>query len=227
MGNSMKWLTAVIATTVMATSAFAGPLDQGGRGNGGSKSSVRSGHSSARSDSHSGRAFRSSSSESRGRGSERSQRASSNTPILDALRNGSGNNNIGNGQLLRGLGRAYEQERERKYWNDREDDYRDAQRTETIVNGVVSLVGILATANQPQYHVHPAPAPVVVCPPPAPRGHYITERVVVEPGYHANERVWIPDYRDPATGRVVLGHYETHQTWVPPVIQERQVWVQH
>lgn len=100
-----------------------------------------------------------------------------------------------------------------------DDDYADAAKTAAIANAVVGVVGILANANRPY-----CPPPVVVAPP-APCGHYVTERVLVQPGHYEQIRAWVPQSRDPYTGCMVGGYYEVHQRWVPEVYETRQVWV--
>ncbi|MBI1319220.1 MAG: hypothetical protein GC168_09785 [Candidatus Hydrogenedens sp.] len=155
---------------------------------------------------------------------------SSNTPILDAIRqaNGNGRYNGYNGDRLGNALNEAARIRERKnyldYRNDREEEYLKNERAAIISNAVVGVVGILADSQRGGYVQS---APVAACPPPpAPAGYWQTQRVVVQPGRYVNQQVWVPDQRDPYSNSVILGHYETHQVWVPPVYQETQVWVQ-
>jgi hypothetical protein len=98
--------------------------------------------------------------------------------------------------------------------------YRDA----AIANAIVNVVGILATANQPQIQ-QVCPTTTVVTAPPAPRGHVERQRILVQEGRTEEYQVWIPEYVIPATGEVVVGHHETRRRDVPPVYEEREVWV--
>ena len=95
--------------------------------------------------------------------------------------------------------------------------YRDA----AIANAIVNVVGILATANQPQIPVAAGPPPAPV----APRGYIERQRVLVQEGRTEEYQVWVPEYRIPETGEVVLGHHETRRREVAPVFEEREVWV--
>jgi len=104
----------------------------------------------------------------------------------------------------------------------------DAYRDAAIANAVVNLVGIVATAAlQPEPRAvavaAPAPAPVVHA---QPRGYYRTEQVLVSPGHYEDIRVWIPECRDPYTGRVSGGYHEVRKRWVAEVYEYRPVWVQ-
>jgi len=92
--------------------------------------------------------------------------------------------------------------------------YRDA----AITNAVVNVVGILATAHQQQQYA-------VVAPAPAPRGYVERQRVLVHEGRIEEYQVWVPQYTIPATGEVVLGHHETRRREIPPVYEEREVWI--
>lgn len=95
--------------------------------------------------------------------------------------------------------------------------YRDA----AIANAIVNVVGILATANQPQpvaAYVPPAPAA-------APQGYVERQRILVQEGRTEEYQVWIPEYTIPATGEVVVGQYETRRRTLEPVYEEREVWV--
>lgn len=161
----------------------------------------------------------------------------SNTPILDALRNGNnGNGGYGNGNALRELGRLADDYRYDNNRRDREEDYYKLERDRMLTGAVVNVVGMIAATQAQRYQTQaypvapvyatPAPvyAPAPVCPP---RGHYETRREMVSDGHYADVRVWVPEYRDPATGVIVVGHYETHRNWVPPVYQETQVWVSY
>lgn len=93
--------------------------------------------------------------------------------------------------------------------------YRDA----AIANAIVNVVGILATANQPQ-------VPAVACPAPvAPSGHIERQRVLVQEGRTEEYQVWIPEYTIRETGEVVVGHHETRRREIAPVFEEREIWV--
>lgn len=91
--------------------------------------------------------------------------------------------------------------------------YRDA----AIANAIVNVVGILATAGQPQ-------APPVVCPAP-PQGHIERQQVLVQEGRTEEYDFWVPEYTIPATGEVVVGHHETRRRTIAPVYEEREIWV--
>lgn len=92
--------------------------------------------------------------------------------------------------------------------------YRDA----AIANAIVNVVGILATAHQPQA--------VAVCPAPAPpQGHVERQRVIVQEGRTEEYQVWIPEYTIPETGEVVVGHNETRRRSIAPVYEDREIWV--
>lgn len=153
------------------------------------------------------------------------------TPLLNALLGASGNNGYRGGSGLENalseLSRTSDRYNYRETQRKREEEYLDLQRTQMITNAVVGVVGILA-ATQAQKHQQQggyyAPAPVQVAAP-APAGYYETQRVLVQDGYYANQQVWVPEYRDPSTGTIIDGHYETHRRWVAPVYQETQVWV--
>jgi hypothetical protein len=225
------WKNIVVLTAVAALSApaFAGPLrpggDSGSRGKAGSSvgRSVRGGGDTSFTRGSSGRVrsqdFRGGS--TRGSGYRGASSRGSSTPILDALRDSGGRG--GNRDSLRELGRWMDDYRDREYYRDREKEYRDANRDAMIANAVVNVVGIIA-ATQAQKYAQPAPvyAPAPVAS--APAGHYETRRTVVQDGYYATERVWVPEYRD-GSGAIVEGHYENHRRWVPPVYQETEVWV--
>lgn len=94
--------------------------------------------------------------------------------------------------------------------------YRDAAIATAAIGVVGTIIGSAIAADQQR-----------TAPPVAhkPAGRYVTERVLVREGYHTENRVWVPESRDAATGAVIRGHYETHVQWVPPVYEERQVWV--
>jgi hypothetical protein len=92
--------------------------------------------------------------------------------------------------------------------------YRDA----AIANAVVNVVGILATTHQQrQYGVNTTA--------PAPRGHVQRQRILVHEGRTEEYQVWVPQYRIPGTGEVVLGHNETRRREIAPVYEEREVWI--
>ena len=91
--------------------------------------------------------------------------------------------------------------------------YRDA----AIANAIVNVVGILATTSQQRQGV--------VCAAPAPRGHVEHQRLLVQAGRTEEYRVWVPEYRIPETGELVVGHNETRRREIPPVYEEREVWV--
>lgn len=96
----------------------------------------------------------------------------------------------------------------------------DAYRDAAIANAIVNVVGILATASQPQpVAVYAPPAPV------APQGYIERQRVLVQEGRTEEYQVWIPEYTIPATGEVVVGHHETRRRTLEPVYEEREVWV--
>ncbi len=92
--------------------------------------------------------------------------------------------------------------------------YRDA----AIANAVVNVVGILANAHQQRQYGGYATAP-------APRGHVERQRILVHEGRTEEYRVWVPQYRIPGTGEVVLGHNETRRREIAPVYEEREVWI--
>lgn len=97
----------------------------------------------------------------------------------------------------------------------------DAYRDAAIANAIVNVVGILATASQPQ-------APVALCPPPAPvapRGYVERQRFLVQEGRTEEYQVWIPEYTIPETGELVVGHHETRRRSIAPVYEEREIWV--
>lgn len=100
----------------------------------------------------------------------------------------------------------------------RADAYRDA----AIANAVVNVIGILATANQPQYPVMATPAPTTVV---APRGHVERQRVLVQEGRTEEYQVWVPEHVIPETGEVVVGHHEVRRREIAPVYEEREIWV--
>jgi len=96
----------------------------------------------------------------------------------------------------------------------------DAYRDAAIANAIVNVIGILATANQPQpVAVYAPPAPV------APQGHIERQRVLIQEGRTEEYQVWIPEYTIPATGEVVVGHHETRRRTIEPVYEEREIWV--
>jgi hypothetical protein len=129
-----------------------------------------------------------------------------NSPILDALR--------------RGAHDRYDGYRGRDYRR-HDDDAAKALRAAAIATAVVGVVGILANSHQ---QAACAPQPVAVAAPP--RGEYVTERVLVQPGHYEDVRVWIPETRDTA-GRVLSGgYYELRKRWVPDVYEYRPVWVE-
>jgi len=155
----------------------------------------------------------------------------SNTPILDALReaNGRGGNRYGYngdrlGTALNELGRIRDQKNYQDYYREREEEHLKTERAAIIANAVVGVVGALAQGQQG--YVVQQPAPVVVHTPPPPSGYWQVQRVEVQPGYYQSQRVWVPDQIDPRTNSRIVGHWEVHQVWVPPVFQETQVWVQ-
>ncbi len=242
-------LVALLAAVILAAPVFAGPpaFSSGNGGGGRGKSEMSRGLRSSGGGSHQGR-----STQYRGTGGSRG--GSSNTPILDALRNGSGSNTpildalrgnagnnrgYGNGNALRELGRLADDYRYENDRREREEDYYKLERDRMIAGAVVNVVGMIAATQAQRYQTQvyaPAPAytpapcapvyaPAPVCVPP--RGHYETRREMVCDGHYAEVQVWVPDYRDPATGAIVVGHYETHRNWVAPVYRETQVWVQY
>lgn len=139
-----------------------------------------------------------------------------------------GSRGLGNGLFKpysgNGLGNLAEAFRDSQYdrrYRDSQKEsakaYRDAAIATAAIGVVGTIIGSAISADQ-----HRAAPPVAHCPP---AGRYVTERVLVREGYHQETRVWVPEYRDPATGAVIRGHHETHVQWVPPVYEERQVWV--
>lgn len=131
------------------------------------------------------------------------------SPILDALRNGGYGNQ-------RGYDSRYRDSRHR------EDEVAKAIRTVAIAGAVVGVVGIIANSQQNRAY---APAQTVAVAP-APRGEYVTERILVSQGHYEDVRVWIPETRDPH-GRVVSGgYYELRKRWVPEVYEYRPVWIE-
>lgn len=96
----------------------------------------------------------------------------------------------------------------------RAEAYRDA----AIANAVVDVVGILVTASQPRAHV-------VAAGPEAPRGHVERQRVLVREGRTEEYQVWVPEHTIPETGEIVAGHHETRRRDIPPLYEEREVWV--
>lgn len=133
------------------------------------------------------------------------------------------------------------------YRNKSDEEYADAIRDAAIANAVgnvlTAVVSATSVRTQPPGYVQqtpgyvqpapvyapPAPAPAYAPPPtyapPTPSGRWETRREVVGGGYYAREQIWVPEARDPRTGNIVEGHYETVRKWVPEVIQETQVWV--
>jgi hypothetical protein len=135
------------------------------------------------------------------------------------------------------------------YRNKSDEEYADAIRDAAIANAVgnvlTAVVSATSVRTQPPGYVQavpgyvqpapayaqPAPPPVYTQPapptyaPPAPGGQYETRREVIGGGYYTREQIWVPEARDPRTGNIVEGHYETVRRWVPEVIQETQVWV--
>ena len=123
-----------------------------------------------------------------------------------------------------GLGNLAEAYRDSQYdrrYRDAQKDSAKAYRDAAIATAAIGVVGTIIGSAIAADHYRAAP-PVAHCPPP---GRYVTERVLVRDGYHQEQRVWVPEYRDAATGAIIRGHYETHVHWVPPVYEERQVWV--
>lgn len=134
---------------------------------------------------------------------------------------GYGRNGIGNGGALGGL---LEQYLYNEYGGGRNFDpyagekaHAKAYRDAAIANAVVNVVGILATTQQQKACAVKAPA--------APRGHVETQRILVQEGRTEEYRVWVPQYTIPATGEVVVGHYETRQREIAPVYETREVWI--
>lgn len=224
----MLGATLVVGTLAQASVAAAGPPT--GREFSKGKASVRSGGESRRvsndrNRNDRGNAGRSARGESRGGGS--------NTPILDALRDASGNrSNKSDYPLLDALRDRARNYDDYRYDRHRDDEMADAYRDAAIANAVVNLVGIAVGAA-----VHdrtcatpvavapaPAPAPVTVVRP-QPRGYYTTEQILVSPGHYEDVRVWVPESRD-AYGRPVPGYYVVHKRWIPDVYEYRPVWVQ-
>lgn len=168
---------------------------------------------------------------SRGRSYRPSQQGTG-APLLDALRAASGNSGYGGnygrgdlGDVLSELGRARDRYDYRESQRKREEEYLKLERTQMITNAVVGVLGLLA-ASQAQQRAPVYAAPPTVCAP-VPTGHYETRRMLVKDGHYVAQQVWVPEYRDPASGAVIDGHYETHRQWVAPVYQETQVWVTH
>lgn len=249
-------VTILAAALLLAAPVFAGPPTfsrGGGDGGGRGKSDIGRSMRALGSSSHQGRSTQYRGGGSRGGssstpildalrngGGNRGDR--SNTPILDALRNNAGNGSgYGNGNALRELSRLADDYRYDNDRREREEDYYKLERDRMLTGAVVNVVGMIAASQAQRYHTQAYPPvapypPVASCPPPAfppapvcpaPAGHYETRRVMVSDGHYADVRVWVPEYRDPATGAIVVGHYETHRNWVPPVYQETQVWVQY
>ena len=134
---------------------------------------------------------------------------------------GNGLVNPYNGNGLGILADAFRESQYDRYYRDSQKEtakaYRDAAIATAAIGVVGTIIGSAIAADQ-----HRAAPPVAHCPP---AGRYVTERVLVREGYNQEQRVWVPEYRDPATGALIRGHYETHVQWVPPVYEERQVWV--
>ncbi len=108
--------------------------------------------------------------------------------------------------------------RDRHRRHDADREYRRTQRDAIIANAIVDVVGIIANSSTyARPPVYTAPAPTY--------GHYEIHRVLVREGYYEQSQVWIPDRYDPVRRVTVLGHYETRQRYVPPVYEERRVWV--
>jgi len=100
----------------------------------------------------------------------------------------------------------------------------DAYRDAAIANAIVNVVGILATANQPRLEVA-YPVAGVAAAPVGPRGYVERQRILVQEGRTEEYQVWIPEYRIPETGEVVIGHHETRRREIAPLYEEREVWV--
>lgn len=127
------------------------------------------------------------------------------------------------------------------YHHKSQEEYADAYRDAAIANAVGNVVSAIVSspsvrtpvpAYVQQTPVYTQPAPVYTQPAPAqtyvqpnPLGHYETRREQVGGGYYQREQIWVPEARDPRTGNIVEGHYETVKRWVPEVIQETRVWV--
>ncbi len=152
-----------------------------------------------------------------------------NGALLDALRRGGlGQGALGQGGLGQGNYPLRDALVDRLYRDGYPDPYEaqaDAYRDAAIANAVVSIVGILAdTAIREKELSHQArPYPQHGAAPP--RGHVQRQRIEVQPGRWEEYRVWVPEYTIEATGERVQGHYETRQRWVPPVIEERDVFI--
>jgi len=136
-------------------------------------------------------------------------------------------NNLANpyGGGLGPVGQALRDAQQDRRYRDYEKEVRRSNRDAAMTTAVIGLAGAVigaAILSDRAYAAPVAPPPVIHCPPPA--GRYIIERVLVREGYHLEERIWVPEYRDPATGVIVRAHYETHVRWMPPVYEERQVW---
>lgn len=120
------------------------------------------------------------------------------------------------------------------YRHKSDEEYADAIRDAAIAGAVGNVVSAIVSSQSvrtpvPTY-AQPAPTYAQPAPPPAyvqpsPTGYYETRREVVGGGYYERSQVWVPDQRDPRTGHIIEGHYETVRRWVPEVIQETRVWV--
>lgn len=204
-GRWKRWMALGMAAVLMAPVAMADRGDSRGRGEAGVRASAPrvSAPSVARS-SNRGAGERN----NNNRGYERGRSGGGNAgryPILEALRDSRYND------------QRYNDRYDRHGHHD--DDMADAVKAAAIANAVVGVVGILANAGQPH-----CPPPMVVAPAP-PRGHYVTERVLVQPGHYEQVRAWVPQTRDPYTGCIVGGYYEVQNRWVPDVYELREVWV--
>lgn len=204
----------VAGALAMAPQASAGPVGMHGERGGSHGKSVRQGSRDSGSRDFGGHAARN------GRSSGRSS-GRSDTPVLDALRDaGRRSGGKSDTPILDGLRGLRDDYRDRYDYDRHHDNEAKYYRDAAIANAVVGLVGIaVSAATQPR--VYAEPAPVAYC---EPRGHYRTERVLVERGHYEQVRVWIPDSVDHC-GRVIPGYYELRQRWVPDVFEYRPVWV--
>jgi len=148
------------------------------------------------------------------RGQAVAQRGSSRnlgTPATGTSRNIANPYNSGLGAIGQAVRSAQEERRHRDYRRDVRRSNRDAAIAVAVVGIAGAVIAATAAPKTPAYCTQPT-------------GHYVTERVLVREGHHVEERVWVPEYRDRATGALVRGHYQTHVRWMPPVYEERQVW---
>ena len=100
-------------------------------------------------------------------------------------------------------------------------DYSTARaiRDVGMANAFVNLAGIAVSATrEPVYYAQP----MYYAPP---SGHYVRERIILQPPHYETCQVWIPETYDPRSGQRAGGYYETRTQSVPETCQYRDVWI--